>query len=152
MRGQHNVFGFWPGKIVNCVEQYGNDIQHVVVIIVKEDNFVRRQKLCALAYQFLRFHLEGRSYQVIIGHSKLSPITMVIDNDESVESILTNSLEFYQSCGNGYYHAQGASLPTLLSIFPLLFIRIALALDLRLIFSASGKRTAMMVRAPCSGF
>src|SRR5207253_9649927 len=41
--------------------------------------------------------------------------------------------------------------PTLLSIFPPLFNKIARALDLRLTFSGSGRRTATTVRAPCSG-
>src|SRR5579875_4221823 len=42
--------------------------------------------------------------------------------------------------------------PTLLSIFPPLFSKIARAFDLRLIFSGSGRRTATTVRVPCSGF
>ena len=50
----------------------------------------------------------------------------------------------------GAYH--GLSRPMFLSILPLLLIKIALAFDLRLIFSGSCKRMAMTVRASCSVF
>jgi hypothetical protein len=70
------VFGFLLGKVVYSVEQYSNNVEHLVVIIVKEDNFVRGQELREEAYRFLRFDLASRLYREIIGHSKLSPIMM----------------------------------------------------------------------------
>src|SRR5215469_2955039 len=74
------MFGFRLGKVVNGVEQYSNNIKHLVVIIVEEDNFVRGQELRAEAYLFLRFDLASRLYREIIGHSRLSPIMMLIDD------------------------------------------------------------------------
>jgi len=78
------VFGFRLGKIVNRVEQYSNNVKHLVVIIVEEDNFVRGQELRAEAYRFLRFDLTSRSYREIVGNDRLSPIMTVLDDDGSI--------------------------------------------------------------------
>src|SRR5260370_17465661 len=133
------MFGFLLGKVVYSVEQYSNNVEHLVVIIVKDDNFVRGQELRAEACRFLRFDLALRLYREIVGHSKLSPIMVnllalllpiLYMKSEQKSSVLGHFSSFA-----GVTQSKRRYRPTLLSILPLLFNKIAPAFDFRLHFS-----------------
>jgi len=79
------------------MQQHCDNIKHIVVIIVKEDNFIRGKELRAEPYQLLCFDLDARSYREIVGHDKLSPIIMLIDDEINPLSLLLSIL--YLKCG-----------------------------------------------------